>query len=75
VQYVDDRCLRVIRKPGEKYSKACVKQTVKHPLYVMIWSFISLRGVGEVFIVDGAVNSQAYINIINSTLIPSIPML
>ena len=46
--------------------------TVKHPTKVMIWSVISANGVGRLQIVEGMMNSQKYINILQDHLLPQL---
>ena len=50
----------VQRHPGKKYHPECVVQTVKHPTKVMIWSVISGKGTGRLYVVKGMMNQDQY---------------
>ncbi|GFU28459.1 putative transposase like protein [Trichonephila clavipes] len=41
----------VRRRHGEKFYSDCVVQTVKHPTKIMIWSVISGKGTGRLYVV------------------------
>ncbi|GFW48631.1 putative transposase like protein [Trichonephila clavipes] len=43
----------VRRRRGEKFHSDCVVQTVKHPTKIMIWSVISSKGTGWLYVVKG----------------------
>ena len=49
-----------------------IHKTVKHPLKLMIWGCFSSKGVGSLKICDGYMNSEKYIDVLNSNLLPSI---
>lgn len=63
---------RVIRRKDEAYHKDCLKRTVKFPASVMVWGCMSRAGVGRLHFVDGTVNAQKYIQILEASLLPSI---
>lgn len=63
---------RVIRKRDETYHKDCLKRTVKFPASVMIWGCMSREGVGRLHFVDGTVNAQKYVEILEASLLPSV---
>ncbi|GFW17360.1 uncharacterized protein TNCV_3905701 [Trichonephila clavipes] len=44
----------VRRRRGEMFHSDCVVQTVKHPTKIMIWSFISGKGTGRLYVVKGS---------------------
>lgn len=51
---MDDRGQFIRRRPTEKYNMDCVVRTVKHPVSVMIWSVISAKGMGRLYVVEVA---------------------
>lgn len=58
----------VFRRDGEAYHPDCVKNTVKHPLSQMVWGCITSEGVGRLHFVNGTVNQNAYIDILELSL-------
>ena len=63
----------VRRRIGEEYHSDCVVPTVKHGGgSIMIWGCMTADGVGEMFIYESSINSQKYINVLESVLIPSL---
>lgn len=67
-----DRKKQCIRKIGEKYNIKCIHQRVKFPVKVMVWSYITSRGLGPIVIVDGMVNADKYIQILEAYLFSSV---
>lgn len=72
---VGDARKRVIRKSTEAYNKDCLKRTVKFPASVMVWGCMSSKGVGQLHFIDGIVNAEKYIKILEENLIPSVSKL
>ena len=62
----------VRRRTGEAYLPSCIIPTVKHSESQMVWACISSHGVGRLHFVTGTVNADAYIDILQTKLIPSI---
>lgn len=62
----------VRRRPGEAYHPDCITTTVKHPESQMVWGCISSHGVGRLHFVKGTVNAAAYIDILETRLLPTI---
>lgn len=60
----------VRRRSGEEFSADCVKQTVKHPTQVMVWSIISAKGPGRLYIVEGNMKSDQYLQVLKTKLLP-----
>ncbi|GFX65524.1 uncharacterized protein TNCV_4735691 [Trichonephila clavipes] len=50
----------VRRRDGEKFHSDCVVQTVKHPTKIMIWSVISGKGTGRLYVVKGMMRQDQY---------------
>lgn len=69
---VGDSRSRVIRKKEEAYRTDCLKRKVKFPASVMVWGSMSARGVGSLHFVEGIVNADKYIHILESHLKPTL---
>lgn len=62
----------VWRKKHERYLQQCLSPTVKHGGgKVMVWGCISASGVGSLIRVEGNLNHQGYINILQEGMLPS----
>lgn len=72
---VGDTRKRVIRKKNEAYHRDCLKRTVKFPASVMVWGCFAARGVGKLHFIEGTVNAEKYIRILEDHLLPSVPMI
>ncbi|XP_075150945.1 uncharacterized protein LOC142225054 [Haematobia irritans] len=53
----------------------CLKRTVKFPASVMVWGCMSSKGVVQLHFIDGIVNAEKYIRILEENLIPSVSKL
>lgn len=62
----------VRRRPGEKFNPDCVASTVKHPTKVMIWSVISGKGTGCLYIVRDTMKQDQYKDVLQDWLLPQI---
>ncbi|XP_072375918.1 uncharacterized protein [Diabrotica undecimpunctata] len=62
----------VRRHHGEKVHPDCVVQTVKHPTKVMIWSVISGKGTGRLYVVKGMMRQDQYKDVLQRRLIPQL---
>ena len=49
-----------------------VLKKVKFPASVMIWGSMSASGVGNLHFVEGIMNADKYINVLQNNLIPQI---
>lgn len=47
-------------------------ETVKHPTKVMIWSVISGKGTGRLYVVKGTMKQDQYKEVLNSRLLPQL---
>ncbi|GFV28213.1 uncharacterized protein TNCV_679011 [Trichonephila clavipes] len=54
---------------GEKIHSDCVVQIVKHPTKIMIWSFISVKGTGHLYVVKGMMRQDQYKDVLQNRLI------
>ena len=63
----------VWRRPGEEYKDKCVMSTVKHGGgNVMVGSCKSAAGVGELYFIEGNINSSLYCEILQQSMISSL---
>lgn len=72
VQLDNDRAVFVRRRPGERFLPDCVNQKVKHPTQIMIWSIISSKGLGNLYFVDGNMNAEQYLKVLQTELQPQL---
>ncbi len=68
----DDAETFVLCRSNEMYKDDCLKETTKFPNSFMIWGSVSGKGPGEMAILTSTVNSQVYIETLDTFLIPSI---
>ncbi|GFU45089.1 transposable element Tcb2 transposase [Trichonephila clavipes] len=62
----------VHRRRGEKFHSDCVVQTVKHPTKIMVWSVISGKGTGRLYVVKGMMQQDQFKDILQNRLIPQL---
>ncbi|GFX29284.1 uncharacterized protein TNCV_3218181 [Trichonephila clavipes] len=62
----------VRRRHGEKSHSDCVVQTVKHPTKIMIWSVISSKDTGRLYVVKGMMRQDQYKDVLQNCLIPQL---
>ncbi|KAJ4440670.1 hypothetical protein ANN_08818 [Periplaneta americana] len=63
---------RIRRQADEKYSPGCVAPRVqKGGGSVMVWGCFCAKGMGELAFVEGTVNSDTYIQLMQNYLLPS----
>lgn len=72
---VGDARKRIIRKKCEGFHSDCLARKVKFPASVMVWGCMSASGVGSLYLIEGTVNAEKYIQLLDSHLLPSIPRL
>ena len=72
--YRCDGRVYVRRMKGEDFAENCIQTTVKQTRgrMHMVWGCITSNGVGLLYKVDGNLNGESYINILENSLIPSI---
>jgi hypothetical protein len=61
----------VRRGDGERISSRHLQPRCACPLKLMVWTCFSWFGTGVLEVVEGSINSQRYINIIDNALVPS----
>ncbi|GFY29695.1 uncharacterized protein TNCV_1812751 [Trichonephila clavipes] len=62
----------VRRRCGEKFHSDYVAQTVKHPTKIMIWSVISGKGTGRLYVVKGMMRQDQYKDVLQNRSIPQL---
>lgn len=70
LETLQNRSRYVRRRRGEEFLPDCVRQTVKHPDKIMIWSSISVHGTGRLYIVNGMMNAQQYQEVLQTRFVP-----
>jgi transposase len=67
--FQSDGMVRVWRKPSEAYKKQCLQPTIKYGGgSVMVWGCMSAKGVGQLVFIDGIMNSEVYLTILDENL-------
>ena len=61
---------RVVRKGREPLSAAHLAQRIKQPQKVMIWGCMRPHGFGRLHIVEGTMNAEQYIHVLDGCLLP-----
>ena len=56
----------------EEYHSDCIQHTIKHPMSKIVWGCVSDEGVGGLHFMQGTVNAQVYIGILEEKLLPTI---
>ena len=59
-------------RKGNEYYHDCIQHAIKHRIFQMVWGCISDQGVGGLHFVQGTVNAQVYIDILEAKLLPTI---
>jgi hypothetical protein len=60
----------VRHKPGEELLADCVKQSIKYPDKIMVWSVISWKGTGPLHAANGTIPKEQYIQVVDNCLFP-----
>ena len=61
---------QVRRRSNEKLKIDCLKPKMKFPISIMVWGGFSSKGVTPIRLVDGNLNSEKYIQILEDCVIP-----
>lgn len=72
VEIGTDRRVYIWRKTGEEWEPGCTDPPPGQQLSVVIWGCITYNGTGTLCFVEGKINAEKYINIIDTTLWPVI---
>lgn len=71
-QVLVDKSSFVRRRPGEQFHADCLVERVKHPVSVMVWSVISAKGMGSLYIVEGTMKQDQYKRVLETRLLPQV---
>lgn len=69
-QILTDKSTFIRRKKGERFNPDCVSVRVKHPTSIMVWSVISGKGTGRLYIVQGTMRQDQYQQVLEKRLLP-----
>lgn len=72
IDILDDRIETVRRRSGEEFHPQCLKKTIKFPQKIMVWGAISIHGTSRLHVVEGTMNSEKYIRVLETRLLPQI---
>ncbi len=68
-----DGVKRVLQQPVEEYKDKSILPTVKHGGgSVMVWGCMSAASTGELFFIEGTINTNMYCDILKQSMIPSL---
>ncbi len=71
-----DGVQHVWSRPGEEYQENCVLPTVKHGgVSIMVWGYMSAAGTGELWFIEGNMDSNMYCDILKQMMMPSLQKL
>jgi len=62
---------KVWRRHNERYSPQCTVGTVKHDQKIMVWGCFTGHGVGRLYLVEGILEQNQYIRILEHEMLPS----
>ncbi len=62
---------RVLRAKKEGYLPACYQRSVQKPASLMVWGCISAYGMGSLHVLEGTMNAERYINVLEQHMLPS----
>ncbi|CAG9571651.1 unnamed protein product [Danaus chrysippus] len=71
-EILQNKAQYVRRHPGKKFRPDFFVTTVKHPTKVMIWSVISGKGTGRLYVVKGIMRQDQYKDVLENRLIPQL---
>ncbi len=62
---------RVLRAKEEGDLPACHQCSVQKPAYLMVWGCISAYGMGSLHVLEGTMNAERYIKVLEQHMLPS----
>lgn len=71
-QILSEKTKFVRRRPNEKYKPECIVPTIKHPPSVMVWSVISGKGTGRLYVVENTMRQDQYRKVLETRLLPQL---
>jgi hypothetical protein len=70
-QYIMKGRERCWRLPHERYLSHCITATVKHEKKINVWGCFSVNGVGNLYLIDGILDAEKYVTILENEMLPS----
>lgn len=67
--------IRVYRPPNSRFEEEYVNHAAGNRFGVNMWAWISALGPGVLWHIDGTLNSETYITILNDIMLPSVSLL
>jgi transposase len=71
-EILGERSTHVYRQKGERFDPKCVSRRVKHPVKVMVWSMVSVKGLGRLHLVEGMMDQGQYREVIEKRMLPQV---
>ncbi len=68
---VENHRSRVLRAKEEGDLPACYQHSVQKPASLMVWGCISAYGMGSLHVLEGTMNAERYINVLEQHMLPS----
>ncbi len=62
---------RVLQAKEERDHKVCYQRSVQKPASLMVWGCISAYGMGSLPVLEGTMNAERYIKVIEQHMLPS----
>ncbi len=59
------------RAKEERDFPACYQRSVQKPASLMVWGCISVYGMGSLHVLEGTMNAERYINVLEQHILPS----
>lgn len=72
VQILCDKSAFVRRRKDEKLKADCMVKTVKHPTSIIVWSIISGKGTGRLYIFKGMMRQDQNIEVLKTKMLPQV---
>ncbi len=68
---VGDHGCHVLRAKEEGNLPACYQHSVQKPASLMVWGCISAYGMGSLHVLEGTMNAERYIKVLEQHMLPS----
>ncbi len=62
---------RVLWAKEERDVPACYQRSVQKPASLMVWGCISAYGMGSLHVLEGTMNAERYLKVLEQTMLPS----
>ncbi len=68
---VENHGCRVLQAKEEGDLPACYQRSVQKPASLMIWGCISVYGMGSLDVLEGTMNAERHVNVLEQHMLPS----